>query len=380
MVFFRRLGLSLASSLFTVLLVLFALFLSAYMVLDKPATLKNALRDSGTYDAVVETTLAQKGQEISAVIPVDNPEVRKALEAAFPVSYLQATAEHNIDATYDWMHGVTQKPAYKVDVAQPKKAFADSLAGLAEAKLSSLPTCTKVIDMPATINDVLAMTCLPLGVQPGMIVSTVRSQAESNASLDDIITATATLQDTQGQSVADRMSFIPKGYRYFIWSLYLIPAALVLTGLGVLSWSMSRRLGLRRVGVILLSTGVISIGLAILAVWLIGKGAGWLGDSDASLLVLQGTLLEVAHNIGANLRNWLIGIGAVYVVGGVAALVIVRFRNKHNTEQNEDLNKSLGYSADIPSAGTTFGPAKGARPAEKPADPDLTLQDKQDKK
>lgn len=356
MVLLRRLGLGIVVLLFSVLLVVFALFASTYMVLDKPLTLKNALMTSGVYDVVVEKTLEQKNQELSAALPLDNPEVRQALKDAFPVSYLQSTAEHNIDATYDWVHGTTQKPDYRVDVSQPKETFAANLARLAETRMNSLPACTKMVEMPVTATDVLEMTCLPPGVPPSLIAANVREQATESKLLDDIAAATAAVKGKGGQSLADRMGFIPKAYGYYIISLYVIPVVLVLSALGVLYWSMSRRLGLRRVGGILLATGFISIGLAILIAWLLGFGARSLGNSDASWLALQSRLLEAAHLIGAQLRNWLIGIGAGYVVAGIAVLVLFKFKNRQNAEQNEDLNKSLGYSSDIPSAGTTFGP------------------------
>ena len=352
---FQRLGLGLSSSLFSFLLVIFALFASVYFVLDTPGTLKQVLRQSGVYSIVIDNELIAQ-TDTSNKLLLDNPVVKQALQQAFPTSYVQTTSENNIDATYNWIHGLTPKPNYSVDVSGPKNTFADNLASAVEQKLNALPVCTKLVAIPTTPAEVLALTCRPIGVPVDRFVTAARDQATASNIFSQIADSTTKLTDKQGKPLTDKLSYVPTAHRYYIWSLYIIPAILLLCGVAIIFWSESRRAGLKRIARILIVTGIMSILLSILAVWAIGKGVHLLQDQSASLLAVQTKLLEVANLLGADLRNWWIGIGAGYIVIAIIILIALKLRGTKSVQQVKALNKSLGYNNNIPAAGTKFGP------------------------
>jgi hypothetical protein len=354
--FFRRLGLNLATTIFSTFLVIFAVSLSAYVVLDKPATVKNALTDSGAYTVLVNNTLSQKQGELSAYLPVDQPEVQKAVEDAFSTSYLQRTTEHNIDATYAWIHGDTAKPRYSADLSEPKQALANNISQLVNQKLAGLPACTKLV-VPTTLDDILNLTCRPVGFSTEYLTSAAQSAVEQSSLFDQVVAPVLTLQDKQGKSLTDSLSILPTVYHYFVISLFVMPVILVLSGLAVIFGGETKRQGVKRIARSLIVTGILTVLLSFLAVWLLGKAAGLAAGSSSDLILVEGKIVEIAHIIGRQLRNWLAGIGGGYAGLGIVMLVGMYLLGKKTARQNMDLNKSLGYNNNIPSAGTMFDPA-----------------------
>jgi hypothetical protein len=365
MMFFRRLGLGLATSLFSFLLIVFALFASVFFVLDNPGTLKTALSQSGIYNVAVSLT-AQKQQGLGLALPLDNPEVKQALTSALPASYIQATSERNIDSTYDWIHGRVQKPTYVADVSQPKNAFANNISTLVEQKFSALPVCTKLIAIPTTAAEVLNLTCRPAGIPASLVAAAAQLQIAQSGVIDTVATSATTLQDNNGQSLTDKLSYVPKAHRYYIISLYVIPFLLLLSGTAIFFWSQSRRSALKVMARMLLVTGLLSIIFSLVAVWALGQGVHYLENSTTILAAVQGKLLDVANILGTHLRNWWIGIGAGYIVAAVTLMVLLKVKGARNTQQNEHLNAELGYNANIPSAGTTFDPHANKPPSDRP--------------
>jgi hypothetical protein len=335
--------------------------MSIYAVLDKPATVKSSLSQSGVYQVLVDNTLLQKQQQLSAYLPVVNSDVRKAVREAFPVAYLQSTTEHNVDITYDWVHGRTQKPQYSADLTQPKAALAENISRLVEQKMAGLPLCTGTMATPTTVADVLNLDCKPVGIPTSYLVAAARQGVEHSNVFGQVVTPVLTLQDGQGQSLTSSLSSVPKLYQKFILLLYVVPVALLLCGLAVLFWSEPRRQGLRTMARSLLIIGIITILLSLAMVWALGKGAQWASGSNNDLVLIEGKIVAIAHLIGAQLRNWLVGFGAGYIVIGIIFLLVARISGTKDAKQNKALNKSLGYNDNIPSAGTTFDPGADAQ-------------------
>lgn len=369
MQFLKRFGVFLSSSILSTLLVIFALSTSAYMVLDKPETVKTAVDKSGLYQVLVDNTLEQKQQQLSAYLPVDNPDVQKAVREAFPNEYLRQTSERNIDATYAWIHGETQTPQYQADLTQPKQALADNVSQVVEQKLASLPVCTKIIPTPTNVADLLALTCKPAGISSDYFVNAVRGQMQQSNVFNQVVEPVLTLKDEQGQKLTDTLSYVPKAYRYWMISLYVVPIVMLLCALGIIFWSQSKRQGAKRLGWMLLVTGITTVLLSLAAVWLLSKAVRLSADSSSDLLLAEGKIITAAQFIGSALRNWLVGIGAGYIVIAIILFILVKIKGTKHTRQNAALNKSLGYN-DVPAAGTMYGPRPTDNPGHESQEPE----------
>lgn len=377
MLFLRRLGIGLTASLFSFLLVLFALSITMYKVFDTPASLQKALRTSGIYDVFVEKTLTQKQKEGEINLPTDQTAqaaVNQATTGALSPGFIQKTTEQSLNQVYDWLHGRTKKLEVAVDITPAKTAFANNIAGYVQQKAAALPVCTHAVPPPTNLDELLALDCRPAGVSAEMLAGGARDQALNNQTFDQLTLTANNLKDDKDRPLGEKFEAVPKAHRYFILSLYVIPVILLLCAAAIIFGSATRRNGTKRVAHMLIWTGILSIVFAMLTAWGLHRlGSSLSGSGEA--VALQSNILRLVNSLASDLRLWWAGTGAIYALVGVGLLVVVRLIGKHTAHEVEALNKSLGYN-DVPSAGTTFDPDKAlpepraATPTPKrPADP-----------
>lgn len=319
--FLRNLGLRIARLFFSSTLSLIVLAFSIFFVFETSGPLKQALQGSGIYGAPISNTIAE--QETSTDIPATNPGIQQALEAAMPPAFLQNTTEQVIDGTYDWIHGVTKEPTFSVDLTPARQRFADTLATYIQQKLDTLPTCTQVMYAPATIDALLALTCMPYGTTSNEIATAVHDQALASHIFPTNNTLnSSTLTDPQGRPLANQLSFIPVLHRYFIIALFVLPLIALLSALATIYLSTSKRSGLKRVAWLLIISGAMSVILAAAGLWLIKTGISLFGPSVIS--TIQGKLYILTELLFTDIRVWWFILGGGYVVLGIVLLVILK--------------------------------------------------------
>jgi len=355
--FVRRFGLSIVTSLFSTLLVVFAVSIAFYFVLDTPGTIKNALRESGIYSVFIDKTLPGQRSDITELAQAD-PGVKQAIESALPPSYLQANTEHAIDTTYDWLHGNTQTPSYGIDLTQPKQVFADNIAGLVRQRGANLPMCSSPTAVPGTAAEILALTCRPPGVSVDKLAADARDRVLTNGVFEAVARpVNASNQDTQ-QRLTHDLRYVPQAHHYYILSLFIVPAVLILLGVAILFWSVSKRAGIKHIAWSLFITGLTTALLAFTAVWAFRYVSGVVSNNGVALEHVQGSVRVAVNLVSTQLRNWLIGIGAGYLLMAIiiwVALYISR-STKKKLRHVQELNREMGYSTSVPAAGTTFDP------------------------
>ncbi len=371
----RRLGFGLATLIFSSLITIFALFISVFMVLGKPDPLLSALQTSGLYSAVAPTIFDQqaKQQDNEGKFAFANPAIRSALIEAFPPAYVQTTVETNVRSLYSWIHGQTTTPVIQVDVSTPRALFAKNIGNAVKQRLESLPECKNIASVPATPEELLAMTCRPPGVSEVALVE----NAERQASTSNVFAGTAehivTLQGSDGQPLSEKLRAVPRAYQYFVWSLFVIPFVLALCAAAIIFCAASKRAGLKSLGRMLITTGIIGVILALGAGWLLSNASSFITDQNPTLAAIQSKLLEVLQILGGQLQGWWLGISLGYVIIGIGALFLGRTARHVKTEHNKALNESMGYRNDVPTAGTKFDPHTIETP-NRPKNTDLNEQ------
>lgn len=360
MAFFRSLALAGATSLFSILLTVTALFVSVYMVLDTPQTIKKTLKQANIYPTLVDSTLEES--KTATVFPEADTAVRNALAQAFTPSYVQKTTEHTLDTTYEWVHGVRQKPDFTLDLTEPKAAFASSIGAAVQQKLDALPVCEGITAPPTSLVELYALSCKPRRVPSETIALGVQQQTLRNSFFEKAADpALSNLQDVGGKQITERLAFLPDAHRYFLLSLYVLPAVLLLLGLGIVLWASTKQGGVKIIARTLLGVGLTTIVIALVSLWLLGNTLqSDVGQQEAggAHTAIQDKLFEAMRLLMTQFRSWWVGIGAGYVVLALGLLLGLRLAGKKGQAENESLNKALGYNNSIPSAGTTFGPGK----------------------
>ncbi len=353
--FLRRIGLTLSASLFSIAIFLFATMLSLFLVFGTPAHLEKALSQSGIYNEAGSAILEKNQSKSDDTLSLTNPTVKAAVQDALPASTVEHHVDTVIDSTYAWMQGKTVSPNFTIDLTEIKGTISTNLSKSLTTKLQSLPVCPAGTVIPTSTAAILSLTCRPANVSVAKLVQAVEQQAEGNGIISESALTSQDIKNADGQPVYQQLRNVPKLYKNYVMALYVLPVIAVVTALGVIFFSKSRRIGVRRVGVTLVTTGLYATVFALLVLWLLHHYADNVSNQITAMASLQGKIVNVINVLASDLRrNWLI-FGISYVmVGGLAWLLthlIGRTRKRH-----EALSNPLSHNMDIPQAGTTFTP------------------------
>jgi len=327
----RRLGLTFAIPLFSLLLFLLPLFIGLRFVLDTPQPLERALQSSGVYQAAADSLIKQKiqqanqGTEIGTAL--SDSGVKQSLAQAITPTYLQNNTEQVLTSIYDWVHGTVARPTFAINLQPVKTGFADNFAIYVAQKIDALPTCTSPITPPTNVNDWLALTCKPAGLTAATISDAIKQEASqlqlTEGNNGDVLGAND-IKNKEGQSVFDKLHMVPKIHHYYIISLYVIPVLGVLCGLAIVFWSATRRKGAGHIGRTLITTGIIDVIFAWASIWILNKAVELSANRSSVISDLQTPILKALDSLSNQLQLWWIAFGAGYVVIGVVVLIIVR--------------------------------------------------------
>jgi len=246
--------------------------------------LKQWLIESNMYAAVRKEIVSQtvkatkEANKNDASITLSTPVVTKALEKSLTQPYLQATAEEILDGTYAWLAGSAPKPTYNIDVDPVKKAFASSIVDSADARLDTLPDC--VLPDQATTTDPFTVNCKPPASVSNQELQRLKKEIVNNKDFlpQDITADTYALSETASSAAGQQppaqpwyqsVSALPTVFQWMARGSIIFLVLGLLSVAGVVFCSTSRRNGVRRVGVTMLTSGL-ALALASAAALMMG--------------------------------------------------------------------------------------------------------------
>lgn len=363
--FLRRLCLALCATIFSASIFLFATFVSIYYVFDSPKPIESALQQSGIYNSVVKNAVQQQSQKAdnnasTSSVPLNDTGVSTAIQSAFPPSTVQENTEKAINSVYDWVHGKTKTPNFSIDLNEQRDMAIGNIGNLVRSKVAGLPVCTSLSATPQTTEELLRATCRPANVSVDTLVAQVEKQAKEDLPIDSTLSASS-IKNKDGQPLFDKLNNVPKYHHYYMLSLFVLPAVIILSALGVIFLSITRRGGVRRVSVTFITTGIYSLAIALVALWAINHFAKDItGQSTVDAQVVATKIVDVVKILVTDLRKWWLGFGAGYLLLGIIGVVILHLTKpragKLAAQAKAAAAADLGHNLDIPEAGTTFAP------------------------
>lgn len=360
----RSFFLRLASSLLPVALFGFGLALSSMLVFGNPTLVKNAVRDSGFYDVLVDNVFLQNQKIVGTGLPVSDPGIRDAVSSAFTPQLLQTTGDDIIDGSYAWLKGETERPEFNVDLTSAKAQAAENVAAYVANKAAGLPVCTpaQAQQLQASGMNMYTLTCRPAQLSVQDIHTMVRgSLMTSNDFFTDAFVTASTVQDTNGQPLYERLSFIPTLYQWTIIGVYVLGGVAALSLAGVLLLARNRRSGVKRAAAVTLVTGISSGVLAVL----LGFAGGFMGDGMAKIAgsteALQVKLTDIVTALLDDVRYWWLRIAIIEVVLGIIALVWLRVTRQKALANSMD---TVQTKTDSPAAGPTNDAVSSSAPVD----------------
>lgn len=347
--------------LFSVILLLslvgWALAVSANVALA-PANVKSKLSQSKLYDHFIDNAI-KGGQKAagnkdqsneSGATSLSNPNVQQAAKAAFPPQLLQQSVNTFLDSNYAWLQGKTSQPNFVIDLTAAKQNFAQQVGKYAQTHIASLPICTnaELTDIPDPANiDPLAASCRPAQVSPETAGAKVTQEILSgnNFLSNPILTPQSINPKDPGavsqQPYYEKLSKAPQAYRVGQKLPFILSVLALASTLGIILVAPLRRRGVRRVGLMLFTSGIILVIFKFVTDFGFNKLEHKIFN-NATVGSLQQSLVDFAHRLQSQIVAVDIYFGTAFLL-----LALIIFIYLFKTRQTTDKPSTPGTPTDI---------------------------------
>lgn len=317
---------ALGVALLPVMLFSFGILFSAYQILGSPTPVKQALDESGIYEAAIGSALKRSSAEVGASatssLPLQDPGVQQAIEKAIPPDYLQSKSEGALDSVYRWLQGDTSSLQFSINVEDAKGKLADELAAYTQQRTTTLPVCENDQDLTAVTNPLNA-TCVPAQFDPAAAGQTVKNEILSNQDfLPNSELAANDITNDQGQPLDQQLKVVPAVYEQVVLGTIITGALGVLCIAAILLLSGDLRSGLKRLGWSALPVGIITVLLAWGAGFALTKLTTALTQEGSD--ALQASIVNAVTLLTQNMRHWWLAYGLVIIAIGLVSFVLSR--------------------------------------------------------
>lgn len=235
------------------------------------------LSSSGAYDHFLDVAFQLHSDQAA----VSQQDLRNALAATFPTSYLQQQANSVLKATYDWIDGRAPTINFSISLQDKRAAFSANLQKVLTAKYASLPTCSTIASLQSV------GTCVPAGLKPSDVAAEFSQIASGSDFLNQPITPSSI-----SQAGIPRATYLPTLARVVRTSVIALPVIAMMCATAYVMLSSPRLRGLLIVGRRALIHGLLVAALGGL-LWYLGNA--W--DASSTFKTADATQLAAIKNI-----------------------------------------------------------------------------------
>lgn len=313
---------SIAAILLAPILFSFGFLISFSQVLSTPDALKDALRQSNVYESAITSLVRQPEGEMArgtGGVSSSQEAVQDAIGNALPAETLEKHSGEIIDGVYAWLQGSVAAPSFQIDIVEIRDTLATNLSEEARAKAAQLPACPPETTASPEEFDPFGATCLPAGANPGAIAEKTRQEILTSELFSDPVLDANDLKTKDGRSLQDQLKPLSDGYTAMHnFTVITGIAALILAAI-ILFVSAPLHIGMRRLGILLLSVGVTSAVLALLG-GLILNGVIDAITRSAGEASIQAAGAQVVQHLSASIRAWWLSFGIGLATLGICLL------------------------------------------------------------
>ncbi len=336
--FLRHFALWLSRLGFIFLLGMTVIVTAVVLVFGTSGKIKQALSSSGIYKTVVTSAVDQASKDQAKQpsakgkddVPLSDPGIKQAANAALPPSLIQKFAENGVDGVYNWLEGKVELPDFHIDLRSVKKNFAVGVGNYAERRFKTLPVCTPAQLKKLDINniDVLNLRCRPYYVNIAAERQNLIKKLSSNKDFlkDPVITADNLPKSSEGQNVFEKAKNLPKAFQLFTKSPWLFAILTLGAGALVVFLNTDRRRGIKNASIILVTIG----GLFVLDVLALKVGFSALNKSPTVFgkienTSLQQSVIKIATSLQNSFTKTMLIFAVIYILIGGGALFWLHF-------------------------------------------------------
>jgi hypothetical protein len=333
----RRTFVGLFSIILLVSLVGMALAISAQVSLTHPSKIEKWLNQSNLYTNLATTITSQAQNAIENNVTgggsISKTVVQQAAQSVLPQSLLKQSVQTFLNSNYAWLEGKTATPNFKIDLSGVKQEFATKVADASVlAHLTGLSTCTPAQTLQLESANPLLLSCLPAGVNPQFETVQVSQQLANNSDFLSNPVITANTVSTKGLSENEpyykKLSMLPKYYQLAQKLPWILGILTILSSIGIIFCARSKRLGLRRVGVMLLISGALLVADKFATDAAFNKLKNRVFSSVNNGQIQQ-SLTSLVHYIEVELAKINLWFGIIYIALAVILfIVLILTRNR----------------------------------------------------
>ncbi|CAN5398902.1 hypothetical protein BH10PAT3_BH10PAT3_5370 [soil metagenome] len=262
-------------------------------------------------------------------LPIKDPQIQAIVKQAFTPALLQNSVESVLNGTYKWLDGSAKGIDFSIDLTTAKQQFATGLGTYVTNRATSLPVCTD-----GQINgnfDGFNATCRPAAVSPADAGAIATADFLKQDFLKDPVITAKNLKADSAEPNKEGNPRVPleesaavaKTVYQRSGQLPLILGVLsLLLAMGIIFISRDRLRGIRRVGYVLVSTGVF-----LLITYLI-LGAGFtaasrkLAESNSDGPFAAKLITNFASSAIADVKSVLVWYVASFIGLGILACIL----------------------------------------------------------
>jgi hypothetical protein len=303
-----------------------------------PDKVEQWLNQSGLYTNIQNMVTDQARSAISKDVEggssVDSAIVSQAAQAAFPQSVFQQASNEFITSNYAWLSGQSNKPNFSIDLTQSKETFASKIVQLAIIdRINKLPTCTPT----QTLNtNPLLLTCKPPNINTAAEAAQIKVQIlNSNTYLSNPVITASTINTkggNGGQLYYVKFSKAPRIYQAVNKLPWIIGLVSFISLLVVIFVSRTKRVGLRRIAIISLVSGLLLVSTKFVSDAFYNRYKDQLFN-NLNVGTLQGSIEKFVHSIESELVKINLWFGIGYLIFAVVILLILLFTRTKKPEE-----------------------------------------------
>ena len=328
MPFYRKLLIIVSSSSFRLLLFFTISIIAGILLYSDKNYVPTILDRNKVYKKIVPSLLETNKEQSITVggdITLENPEIQKIINEAFPANELQVNANIVIDAVYDWLEQESSTVAFNIDLTANKQRLAEGLSNYAINRLKSLETCTTSVSE----IDPFSANCQPSTIDYEAERASIYNQLlnESGFLNNPIITEKTLVGDDE--SFNEKYSSVPVFYSMArVFPVYIV-LILIILALIVIFASSTYKKGINKIGRGLIGAGASLIFFTVVFTFVLPQLTGSLPILQSSGTGIDSVLNQVAIDFGQEYSLMIIKISAPLIVIGSGMVVYARIgKNK----------------------------------------------------
>ena len=352
----RRVFVYLLSIILLVSLLGMALAISAQASLTHPNKVENWLNQSNLY-ASLATTITNQAQNaiqnnVTGGAAISKTVIQQAAQTSLPESLLKQDVQTFINSNYAWLEGKTAMPNFKIDLSGAKQEFANKVADASVlTHLTGLSICTPSQTLQLEGANPLLLSCIPAGVSPQFEATQVSQQLVDTSAFLGNPVITANTVSTKGLGghapYYKKLSTLPKWYQLSQKLPWILGISTLLSSLGIIFCARSKRAGWRRIGIVLLISGILLVVDKFATDAVFNKYKGRIFDGVSSGQIQQ-SLTDLAHYIETELVKINLLMGVVYIILALillSILILTRHRTPRSAKEAKVTPKANNTSA-----------------------------------